>query len=171
MYEPISCKIPQTLDPRVLEFRNGFIEQTHDSIGNAEEGEHMLEGSRKAASKELQKCMNPMPPHAGRHRVSRGQSSQTWTRKGVLGAEEEIMMLVKKLPMQGYECLPLFVGQDLGRLRFIGVYLDAFFFNHHQSSINALDLGHQLLRRNFPSFGLAEYPPSLIDGRFWSRRW
>jgi len=59
--------------------------------------------------------------------------------------KKEIVMLMEKGPMQGYQRLPLFIRQLVCCLGLLLAYLDTLLFNHHEASIYALDFIDQLL--------------------------
>ena len=56
--------------------------------------------------------------------------------------KKEIVMLMEKGPMQGYQRLPLFIRQLVCCLGLLLAYLDALLFHHDETGIYPLDLIH-----------------------------
>lgn len=78
----------------------------------------------------------------------------------MLAGQEEVVVLVQKRSVQGYEGLPLLVvelcrGVVLGILRIIN--LNAFTLNHDKAGIYAFDLDNQLFRRYRASLWLFDH--------------
>ena len=127
----------------------------------------MVEVLRKAVPPEIEKTVDSVPPHACRHGVLGSQSSQGRARRGVLGRQKKVVMLVQQCSMQGDQCLPLVVT---GFVCGVGLHLvvgdfDAFPFQHHEAGVDALNLGHELFLRNGTCFRLLDGVGRLIVGR------
>jgi hypothetical protein len=78
----------------------------------------------------------------------------------VLAREEEVVVLMEECPMKSYEGLPLlvveFVANDVG-LGVLGIVdLYTLTFDHYKASIDAFDLGDELLLRDGPCLGLLD---------------